>query len=447
MANGIELVVDVSVNAAVGRLAEQGFGTIMLLGTSPRAGADLVRYYTRLASVAADYPPGTPEYRVAQRVFEQTPRPARVAIAKRTRLPTQRFTFTPTAALAATRYAWEVDGVVVEFTTDASPTLAEITAGLAAAWTTAAAELGEDAPGVTVADFGGTAVRQTSTTPGAWHAVKVLTPKVLGAAQDQADAGVVGDLADIAEFQPDWYGILTLFPSHAEVLAIAGWAQVNHRLFFYSTVDSNMRAAPYDADTPDVTLGGALLSRSYSTTAGFPVGSTADFTEVGFLSLFCAKKPGSFSMHMKTVVGAPALPLTDTERTNLESYNLNPYITIGNLAKLLGGKVAVGEWVDIIRDTHWDVARTGERLFNLMGSVDKVPMTDEGVSLLTAEVGGQQQVAEEAGFLKAGWKVSAPLVASLSEADRAARRFPNITVEAQYQGAIHFAGVVMNLSV
>lgn len=446
MANGIELVVDVSVNAATGRLAEQGFGTIMLLGTSPRAGTDLVRYYSRLTSVAADYPPGTPEYRVAQRLFEQTPRPARIAIGKRTRLPTQRFTFTPTA-FPLTRYAWEVDGVVVEYTSDADATVAEIIAGLAAAWTAAAAELGAGAPDVAVAAFGGTSVRQTSTTPGAWNAVKVLTPKVLGVAQDQADAGVLADLGDLYEFQPDWYGILTLFPSQAEVLAIAGWAQANQRLFFYSTVDSAMRVAPYDSATPDVTVGGALLSRSYSTTAGFPVGSTADFTEVGFLSLFCAKKPGSVTLNMKTVVGAPPLSLTDTERTNLQSYNLNPYITIGNLAKLLGGKVAVGEWVDIIRDTHWNVARTAERVFTVIGNSDKVPMTDEGVSLLTAEVGGQQQVAEESGFLKAGWKVSAPLVATLSEADRAARRFPNITVEAQYQGAIHFAGVVMNLSV
>jgi hypothetical protein len=82
---GLESVINVVVSAAAPPLTEAGFGTPLILGTTARTGTDLVRYYTTLAGVLADYAVGTPEYRMAVRCFAQAKRPRRIAIASSSR--------------------------------------------------------------------------------------------------------------------------------------------------------------------------------------------------------------------------------------------------------------------------------------------------------------------------------------------------------------------------
>lgn len=442
---GIESIVNVVVTSTTTRVSQQGFGTPLLLGTTARAGTDLVRYYTTLAAVGADYATTTPEYKVAARLFSQTLRPQRLAIGKRTRLPTQRFTLTPTVA-NSTRYAFRVGTATVEYTSDASATLSEITAGLVAAF----GALADPPTTILVTDVGpGTSVRLTGSAAGVWNDVQVLTPSVLAVVQDSTDAGVAADLDDILAAQPDWYGLLTLFPSQAEVMSIAEWVEANKRLFFYASVDSGMKSAAYNAASPDTTVGGALKSRNYlRTSAPFPQASTGDFADAAALGYFLASAPGGTTLHLKQLVGVPALALTPNEESNLKSYNANVISLLGGLTVVQDGKVAAGEFIDIARDTDWHVARTAERVFAVLAQPGKVPYTDAGVALLSAEVSGQAQVAETAGFLKAGWTVTAVPVDSVPSADRAARRYPALTLTANFAGAVHIVDpLTMVLSV
>lgn len=431
---GLESVINVVVSAAAPPLTEAGFGTPLILGTTARTGTDLVRYYTTLAGVLADYAVGTPEYRMAVRCFAQAKRPRRIAIGKRTSKPTQRFVLTPTV-LSSTRYAFSVGADVVEYTSDASATLAEIIAGITAAF--AALSPAPTTYAVTSTDTT-TTNTITSATAGTWLAVQVLTPGSLSVKQNQADAGVTADLAAMLAESGEWYGVLTPFTSQAEVMAIAEWTEANGKLFFFATVDSATANVAYDAETPDDDVGGAIFSRNYARTLGTFQTSTADFTDVAAMARFFGAEPGSITMHLKDFVGPQPVALTATQQTNLKARNLNPYLSLAGSPSFMNGVVASGQFVDLVRDTDWFVARSQEALFRVMkGPEDKIPYTDDGVVVLSSTLAAQGERAEVAKFLRAGWTVTTQPVSTVLEADRAARRYPSLTFTGYYAGAIH----------
>ncbi|NNB91480.1 DUF3383 family protein [Corallococcus exiguus] len=429
---GIESVVNVVVTTLTGGVTQQGFGVPLILGSSQRF-PERVRYYSTTRAMAQDgFLPEDAEYRMAARVFAQSPRPPRVAVGRRANRPVQSFTFTPTVA-NATRYAFQVDDAVVEYTSDASATGAEVTAGLVAAWTALT-----NKPAVTVTDVGpGTAVKAVGAV-GAWHDVRVLTPKVLAVTQDGADAGVAADLDACATEQPDWYGVLTPTPSRAETLAIAAWVEANRRLFFVASIDSAHLGA-YSAAQPDADTFGALKAGSYMRTLTVQQASTGDFADAGALGYFLATLPGSVTLHLKTLAGVTVLALTETQVANLEQRNASPYVTLAGRNVLLGGKVAGGEFADVVRDTDWFVARLKEALFQALANANKVPFTDSGITVVTSIVGGQAREGVNAGFLaeEPAPVVSAPRASEVPAADKAARRLPGVTLTAYIAGAIH----------
>ena len=431
---GLESVINVVVSAAAPPLTEAGFGTPLILGTTARSGTDLVRYYTTLSGVVADYAVTTPEYRMAARCFAQAKRPRQIAIGKRTSKPTQKFLLTPSNLVASTRYAFSVGGVEVSYTTDDTPTLAEYVAGVTAAF--GALDPAPTTFAVTSTDTN-TTNTVTASTAGAWLDFRVLTPAVLNAAQTQADAGVTNDLNAMLSESGDWYGVLTPFASQAEVMAIAAWAEANRKLFFFATVDSANYTTPYDEETPDADVGGALFSRNYARTLGFPQGATSDFADAALMARFFGAEPGSITLNLQALVGPQAMALTATHQANLKARNMNMYLSLAGAPAFLDGRMFSGQFADIVRDTDWFVARTQESLFRVMRSSDKVPYTDDGVVVLTSTVAAQGERSETAGFLAPGWTVTAQPVSTVSEADRAARRYPAITFTGTYAGAIH----------
>lgn len=428
---GLETVVNVVVNAGARPLTRTGFGTPLILGTSPRAGAELVRYYTTVAAVAADYDLLSPEYLMASRVLTQDKRPRQVAIGKRSTKPTQVFTLTPVAANNA-RYAVEVDGVSFEFTSDASGTQAEAAAGLLAAY----GALGEALPMVAASASGGTAMTLTSDTVGVWHNVKVLTPGTISIKQTQGDAGVAGDLTTLLSASNDWYGVLTPFTSQAEVMAIAAWTEANRKLFFYASVDSDLINTTYNATTPDNDVGGALKSRAYARSVGFFQGSTGDFTDAAAMGRFFGGEPGSIVLNLLALTGSQALALTDPQQKNLTDRNVNPYILFADSPALLKGKAANGTFADLVRDTDNFVRRTQEDVFLELRKQDKVPYTEAGVLIIKNAVSGRAGLEETSGFLAPGWTVTADAVADVDQAAREERRFPGIYFTGTRAGAI-----------
>jgi hypothetical protein len=128
----------VNVTATTDTQTRAGFGTALFACCDvPWTSGARVREYASLAEVAtAGFNSSKPGYRMAQAAFSQNPRPRSVKIGRRTRAFTQVVRLTPAApvdAAAAETYTAEVDGLTAAFTSDATPTVAEVCTGLAAA--------------------------------------------------------------------------------------------------------------------------------------------------------------------------------------------------------------------------------------------------------------------------------------------------------------------------
>lgn len=76
-------IVNVEITRQTQSVSQQGFGTLMLLGTHKRFN-NRIRYYTNMREVEVDFRPFDVEYVAAQDVFSQSPAPALLAIGRRT---------------------------------------------------------------------------------------------------------------------------------------------------------------------------------------------------------------------------------------------------------------------------------------------------------------------------------------------------------------------------
>lgn len=75
-------IVNVQITRETQTVSEQGFGTLMILGTHKRFN-DLIRYYSSMRGVAEDFRPSDPEYVAAQAVFSQPITPDQLSIGRR----------------------------------------------------------------------------------------------------------------------------------------------------------------------------------------------------------------------------------------------------------------------------------------------------------------------------------------------------------------------------
>jgi hypothetical protein len=479
-------IVNVNISLETGQVSQAGFGLPLVLGAHSRF-PERIRFYADLAGMVTDgFLPADAEYKAAAAMFAQAPRPPRIAVGRRANKPTQRFTITPTSVNVAT-YKVRVGDRIASFTSDASATVAEITAGLAAAVTalapawalSTAYALGDrrssagnvyeciaagtsaaaGGPSTTAADvtdgtvhwkYVGPAVTATDATTscritlqaaGAWQSVETLDTALLSLEQDQADAGIAADLDAVKAASNDWYALVSVFASKTELQAAAGWAEANEKLLVASTQDtpvvnvSNTAGSANPADDVARLLKGA----SYARTALVYHPSNGAFADAAWAARVLPEDPGSETWKFKTLAGVPAVSLSTTQQANAQGKSCNYYYALAGRSITAEGVVASNEFIDVVRGRDWLKARLQERIFARLANAKKIPYTDAGVSVVEGEVRAQLREAVKDGFLSASPEptVSVPPVSAISPADRAARNLPDVRFTGVLAGAIH----------
>jgi hypothetical protein len=269
-----------------------------------------------------------------------------------------------------------------------------------------------------------------------------------------ADPGIATDLAAIKLAVPDWYGLLLDSNSEAEVEAAAAWAESNGKLFVPQSADTLCLDS---ASTTDVAAD--LQTANYGRTALWwhpDIGTLTSWLGAGILGNRLPADPGSDTWAYKTVAGVASYVLTETQKTNLHAKNAGTYTEIAGIDVTEQGKVAGGEWIDVVRGIDWLRARLSERIFGLLANNAKVPYTDAGVDLVKGEVFAQLRDGVTVGLFSPGTpgdpddpppRVSAPLVKDVPLADRQARLLPDVEFFARLAGAIHAVEVTGTVSV
>ncbi len=256
--------------------------------------------------------------------------------------------------------------------------------------------------------------------------------------------GIATDLAVINAADSDWYGLLLDSNSNAQWTAAAAGVEAEKVIANAQTADA---ASFSSGSTTDLLA--VLTAHQYARTSGWyhpSVGS--EWLAAGVMGSRLPAIPGSDTWALKRIPGVASYALTSSQATAIRNKNGNTYTVIAGAAVTWEGTSGAGEFMDIVRFVDWLQARMQERIFTILINLPKLPYTDPSVKLILNEILSQLGDGVRAGGLVDGTcTATGPLVASVSIADRARRRLPDLFFSGRLAGAVHTLVIVGSVTV
>ncbi|GHU75665.1 hypothetical protein AGMMS49992_20080 [Clostridia bacterium] len=273
--------------------------------------------------------------------------------------------------------------------------------------------------------------------------------KIVGFDLQTNDAGteIIERLEELQDEDNDWYCFLTDQNDTETITALAAWAEdtepteveldegaEDHRKLYFCTTSvktpfiTNRRTViAYSAD-PDECLDAAWL------------GNVGPFY------------PQSVTYKFKLPQGCAVHPLSEAERDVLIEGHVNFMAREYKHEYMKEGVCADGEYIDVQMGADWIARAMREELYKCLMANPKVPYTDEGFALIASCVmstldraTGLHIIAREPDSGRGLIKIDIPLRRDATDDEVRNRRMPNITWEAQLEGAIHHVKIIGTL--
>ncbi len=411
--------------------------------TISRTAAARIRFYASLVEVAVDYAETDPEYIAASECFAQPIAPSSVAIGRKNSALVDVVTITLDATLVTDNvFGADINGVALAgagltWNSDESTTMTAIAAVIQAltSVTTCVAS-----------DVGTVGFKNTLTITGASGFNIIVTDEAITLGASQATlivARIDGEsytqaLAKIVEESDDWYALAIESRTDANILLVAAWIETQKKLFGLASSDTDILG------TGSADIAGQLETLNYDRTLSMfnELAATID-PEFAWFGKMLPTDPGSATWMFKTLTGIVATTLTSAQRTNALAKNCNIYHEVGGVDMTEEGKVASGEYIDIIRGIDWLQARMMEKIFGHLVNSPKIPFIDAGIAVIEADVRAILDLGIARGLiaLTPAYTVTVPLAADVSSANKIARNLPDIIFQATLAGAIHHVGI------
>lgn len=264
--------------------------------------------------------------------------------------------------------------------------------------------------------------------------------------RDAADADWGAALAAIQAEDDSWYfvSIVPVASADTEALQVAAWTETQTKIFFSQSGDTDIITSATDDQ------GSVLKGLGYNRTVTLyrPTSKASEYAEAGWAGEGAPFAPGSSTWAYKDIVGATPDKLTTAQKNAAHGKNVNTFTTVAGADITEKGKVASGEWIDVIIGLDWLKARLQETIYGALVAQRKISYDDAGI---TAVAGLVQAVLEEAGrkgILQLDSIVlTVPKYADISSADKTARKLPDVKFTALLQGAIHLVEINGTVSV
>jgi hypothetical protein len=265
-----------------------------------------------------------------------------------------------------------------------------------------------------------------------------------------APAAISTDLDACRAADDDWYGVTPDSCSKAEALIIAAWTEpTGQKIFFGETGDTENGKIGASS-----TLLKQLKAAAYFRTAIlFDSMAVPSFAGAGWMGKGFPYTPGTITYHAKSLSGVTVDVISETVDGEVKAQNGNTYTTVAGVNVTANGKVASGEFIDVTIGRDCLQARIKEAVFGVVSGQLRVPYNNGGIGTIKGAVKGvcvrQQGTVENPGFLDPEQEVivTAPLVADIDPADRAARLLPDVTFSAKVTGAIHATEIIGTITV
>lgn len=270
--------------------------------------------------------------------------------------------------------------------------------------------------------------------------------KIVVGRKDSGDASIDAALNAIANENNDWYGVVVDQAMVANFADVASWVETAKKFAIFWITDVNAYDASKSTDLASVLM---LANRNRSAVVwhATPTGG-ADYPDAAWMGEGFPYEPGTSTWAYKTLNGVTPDTLLASQETALKNKNCNYYTTVGGVSITQEGKVASGEYIDIIIGTDWIEARLREAVYSALVNNRKIPYDDTGIAMIEGLVKGVLNEAASKGILQAdSIAVTVPKYADIPQADKLARKLPDVKFSALYQGAIHSVTINGTISV
>lgn len=422
----LDQIVQVNITRETTAVEVAGFGIGLVLGTHKRFN-ELSKSYTDMTGVGADFTSTDPEYIACNQYFSQSPKPTTVMVGRRVTNDTA--VITVASVQDNTDYTVTVNGT--DFTIDS---------GGAATNLTIAAAL------VAAIDGGSEPVDATDNLDGTFDIdpdvagvpyTLDVTPTLLTIAAYTTTQAIGDDLDDINADNSTWYGLAITDNLQADQLLAAAWAEANEKLLGLGSSEADIVDTTDAADT--TSLAAQLKALSYARTyTNYSEDVAAYYPEFSTFAYTATRDPGSYTLKFKSLPGIPVSNLTPTQSTNARDKYANTYEPIAGVNILREGKVAEGEFIDIIIFVDWLKARIQEAVYGRLVNLAKIPFTDSGIAIIEGEIRAVLELGiVRGGIVEGGYTVTVPKAADVPTNDRINRFLPDVKFTAQLSGAIH----------
>jgi len=425
--------VDVQITKETATVSRLGFGTPAILAYHT-VFPQVYRIFGGLDEmVTAGFATTDIPYKLAAAMFAQSPRPTQVVIGRRDTPHIRAVKLTPKPdPLANTAYTVSINGTDFTFTTDATPTIAEITAGL---------ETAINAGSINVVATDQTtyldieAADTPGGTPTAGPSYIVDFDRNLFSFEDTTvDINIATELANLQAAYDDWYGLVADAWGADEIEALATAIEsAGPKIYIAESQDTSI-VGPTAADIAS-TLQTAALDR----TAIIYNESLDPSPAAAWLGKQLPTVPGSTTWKFKTLATVSTTALLTGGVANADGKSANTYTTVGGINITAEGVMASGEFIDVTRFIDWLTARIKENVFRALAVNPKIPFTDTGIQAIVGEVEGVLRQGVTNGGINGDENitVTAPRASELSSAQRATRVLSTVSFLATLAGAIH----------
>lgn len=447
MAN-LDRICNVQIALNTTGVSAEGFSTLLLVGAHAHSLAR-VESYTQASDMIADgFSDSDPLYLAAVDAFSQTPRPQQVKIGRRQAavVDVAIVSLTANGEYKLTVSCMDENSDVQEKTytfTNSAGDAQSIAVGLKAL-------IDADNDAVVTAAAASGLLTLTGNTDDAFC---VKTSGNMRQSVRTVKETIPQTMAAITAYDNAWYGWALTSRKAEDILAAAAWTESVRKLFGTSIAE----AGAYNPESVSDTGYKLYDGNFYRTFWFYHKEAATDFPECAVFARCFAIQPGGETWANKKLGGVTADGLTETQYHAITKKNGNTFERFRNVSITQNGKVAAGEWIDVIRFRDWLQEEITVNVFNLLINRDKVPYTDEGIALIEARIRsalelGQQRGGiapteyDEDGSENYGFVIEVPRSSSISANQKASRVLTDVSFTARLAGAVHAVEITGSLT-
>ncbi|WP_196595244.1 DUF3383 family protein [Pectinatus frisingensis] len=442
-------IANVDISLDTSGITEEGFSTILIAALHAHSlnRVDSISSVDDLVDLG--FETTDPAYYAATSAFSQTPAPDTVKIGRIN--PSQAEvtvgTVSATGVYTATISTKDSSGNVTNTPyayTNASGDAAAILDGIEAL-------IAADATSKVTAAVSGTTMTLTPKTAG--DSIKYAVSSNLDLAFTTFTETIAEAMAAITAEDSDFYGIVLADRTQANILAMAEWTETQKKLFGTSTAE----AGAIDASVSSDTASELSATNYYRTHYWYHAKAETEYLEAAIMAKCFNSNPGTINWANKTLSGITKDNLTTTQRNAVHKKNGNTFEPMRSLSLTFNGKVAAGEWIDIIRGRDWLSEDMAVNVANVIVNMKKVDYTNAGIAKIEAAMKITLELGVSRGFIapveydssnnkNPSYTITVPLASDISANTKASRILSDMSFTARLAGAINVVNISGSLT-